>query len=96
MKRTYAYRGFSIVVETDAAIESSRKTTVGSTDGYFAIVQIATLEGEPITSPVRLTAFGERPFATEADTLMAGHSAGQRIIEDVLNADRDGQSDARK
>lgn len=89
MKRTYTYRGFSVVVQADPAFGAPRTATLTSPEGFYAVVYIATAQGAPIIAPVRLTRYGEQPFATEADALMAGHSAGQRLIEDVVQSEHD-------
>jgi hypothetical protein len=48
-------------------------------------VHIRTVGGtRPMVAPIRLTADDMRPFPTEAEALMAGFSAGQRVVDDTL------------
>ncbi|SAL76538.1 hypothetical protein [Caballeronia telluris] len=89
MKRSYAYKAFTVVVETDPVVPASRNAKLQAPEGFFAVVQITSGQGAPITSPVRLSGVGERPFASEAEALMSGHTAGQRLIEDLAEGERD-------
>jgi hypothetical protein len=51
------------------------------------VVRISTRTAAvPIFTPLRLTAERSNPFATEAEALMAGYSAGQRVIDDAATA----------
>ncbi|VXC84386.1 conserved hypothetical protein [Burkholderia sp. 8Y] len=84
-KRSYPYRKFTIVVETDCVVPRSGTANLSSPDGFVALVHITTAEGAPLTAPLRLSAVGEHPFASEADALMSGHSAGQQLIEDLAD-----------
>ncbi|MEZ2354771.1 hypothetical protein [Caballeronia sp. RCC_10] len=93
MKRSYAYKAFAIVVETDPVVLPSDNAKLRAPDGFFAVVQITTEQGSPITSPVRLSGLGERPFATEAEALMSGHTAGQRLIDDLAEDEQNPGSD---
>jgi hypothetical protein len=94
MKRNYIFNAFTVVVETDPVAPPSAAARLRAPEGFFAIVQITTEQGTPITSPVRLSGAGERPFATEAEALMSGHTAGQRLIEDLARGEQDASSDS--
>jgi hypothetical protein len=41
-----------------------------------------------IFSPLRFGEAGGRPFKTEAEALMGGHSAAQRIVDDLFDRER--------
>jgi hypothetical protein len=87
MKRDYKYKAFTIVVEIDPVVLPSGNAKLRAPDGYFAVVQIRTEQGSPVTSPVRLAGLSERPFPTEAEALMSGHTAGQRLIDDLADGE---------
>jgi hypothetical protein len=56
--------------------------------GFVAVVQIRTLGAvgatRPVVPPIRLAATSLQPFATQGEALMAGYSAGQRVVDDTL------------
>ncbi|WP_322015786.1 hypothetical protein [Paraburkholderia sp. J12] len=87
--RSYEYNGFmfEISVETDTKIQADRRTPLRH--GFVAIVRIFK-EGNAIAifSPLRFGEAGGRPFATEADALMGGHSAARKIVDDLFSRDR--------
>jgi hypothetical protein len=39
-----------------------------------------------VFSPLRFGESQGKPFLSEADALMAGYSAGQRIVDDLFNS----------
>jgi hypothetical protein len=85
MNRIYTYRGFEIAVELERVWETTGNVSLLPPRGYIAVVHIRrTGATRPTVTPIRLTADNQRPFATEADALMAGCSAGQRVIDDTL------------
>lgn len=88
MNRIYAYKkGFEVEVDLEAVWETSGNITLQplSRIGFIAVVQIRRSGAtRPMLAPIRLMADNQRPFATEADALMAGFSAGQRVIDDTL------------
>lgn len=90
MNRTYAYKGFEVVVDLEAQWESSGNVTLLPAKGFFAVVSVRKA-GTLRTSiaPIRLGAENQRPFATESDALMAGFSAGQRVVDDTLTLERE-------
>ncbi len=85
MKRIYTYKGFEVVVELEPVWESVGSVTLLPPRGFIAIVHIGLVgANRPMVAPIRLMADSQRPFATEAEALMAGYSAGQRIVDDTL------------
>ncbi|MFP3709113.1 hypothetical protein SB783_34405 [Paraburkholderia sp. SIMBA_009] len=56
-----------------------------SPKGFLTVVHIVMVGmTRPMVAPIRLSAEGQCPFASEAEALMAGFSAGQRFIDDTL------------
>jgi len=87
MRRVYSYKGFEIDVEPEPVWKPSGGVSLTGPDGYLAVVRISTqTAGVPIFQPLRLTAERSTPFSTEAEALMAGYSAGQRMIDDTATA----------
>ncbi|KAA0997953.1 hypothetical protein FVF58_46745 [Paraburkholderia panacisoli] len=86
MKRIYAYKGFEVTVELEPVWETAGSVTLLPPRGFIAVVHIRTLGvTRPTVAPIRLTADNQRPFSTEAAALMAGYSAGQRVVDDTLS-----------
>ena len=84
MKRIYEYKGFQIDVEPEPVWRPGDGIVLANLTGYLAVVRISTrTAGVPIFIPLRLTAERSNPFPTEAEALMAGYSAGQRVIDDT-------------
>lgn len=85
MKREYRYKGFEITVELESVWETSGNVTLLPPRGFIAVVNIK-MAGmvRPMVAPIRLTADNQQPFAKEVDALMAGFSAGQRVVDDTL------------
>ncbi|AXF07284.1 hypothetical protein CUJ91_04635 [Paraburkholderia graminis] len=87
MKRLYQYKGFQIDVETEPVWKPNDGASLTGPDGYLAVVRISTqTAGVPLFAPLRLTAERSNPFPTEAEALMAGYSAGQRVIDNTATA----------
>ena len=85
MKRIYKYKGYEVSVELEPVWSTISGVTLLSPRGYVAVVHIRTAGAvRPTFAPIRLTADSKNPFATEADALMAGYSAGQRVVDDTL------------
>ncbi|MBB5501277.1 hypothetical protein [Paraburkholderia sp. MM5384-R2] len=85
MKRIYTYRGFEIAVELEPVWKASGNVTLLPPRGFITVVQIKMIgASRPTVAPIRLIADNHRPFATEAETLMAGFSARQRVVDDTL------------
>ena len=85
MNRIYTYKGFEVAVDLEAVWETSGNVTLMPPRGFIAVVQIKKAgASRAMVAPIRLMADNQRPFATEADALMAGYSAGQRVIDDTL------------
>lgn len=90
MKRIYGYKGFEVTVELEALWQgTARKTWLMPPEGFVAVVSICIVgAARPVFAPIRLTRDSHRPFATESDALMAGYSAGQRVVDDMLTTPR--------
>ncbi|MCP3712991.1 hypothetical protein M3I54_39920 [Paraburkholderia sp. CNPSo 3274] len=85
MKRIYNYRGFAVTVEAEPVWESSGNVTLLAPGGFVAVVHIGRGGAtRPTVAPIRLMSDTQEPFVTEADALMTGFSAGQRVIDDTL------------
>ncbi len=85
MTRTYEYHGYTLVVAVDSSFPRQLVSDNALRPGYIATVRIFRAErAVAIFSPLRVGEVHGRPFATEADALMGGHSAAQRIIDDLL------------
>lgn len=85
MKRAYKYKGFVIAVDLEPVWEASGNVTLLPPRGFIAIVNIMMAGMDrPMVAPLRLAADKQQPFAKEADALMAGFSAGQRVVDDML------------
>ncbi|WP_341316347.1 hypothetical protein WN982_33735 [Paraburkholderia sp. IMGN_8] len=88
MKRIYGYKGFEVTVELEPVWETAGSVTLLPPRGFIAVVQIRTVGAvgatRPVVAPLRLAAPSEQPFATQAEALMAGYSAGQRVVDDAL------------
>ncbi|MEM5332089.1 hypothetical protein VSR34_37005 [Paraburkholderia sp. JHI2823] len=85
MKREYKYKGFEIAVDLEPVWESSGNVTLLPPRGFIAIVNIKTAGMvRPMVAPIRLAADNQQPFARETDALMAGFSAGQRVVDEML------------
>jgi hypothetical protein len=83
MKRIYKYKGFEVSVVLEPVWKAAGGVTLLPPLGYIAIVHIR-LAGVPMAGPIRLTGDAQRPFPREPDALMAGFSAGQRVVDDML------------
>jgi hypothetical protein len=87
MKRKYVYRGFEVTVKLDPIWTAIEGVSLSSLRGFVAIVDIRKLNStHPIVAPIRLTESSQRPFAMQGDALMAGCSAGQRLVDDAFFA----------
>ena len=72
-------------MELEPVWERSGNVTLLPVRGFIAVVNIKMAGmARPMVAPVRLTADNQQPFAKEADALMAGFSAGQRVVDDTL------------
>ncbi|MBN3751588.1 hypothetical protein G3N95_01445 [Paraburkholderia sp. Tr-20389] len=85
MQRTYPYNRFEVTVSLEPIWVPSRSAVLSPPTGFVAIVSIG-VKGAPaaLLSPIRLMNDHQKPFGTEAAALMAGFSAGQRVIDDTL------------
>ncbi|MEX3929688.1 hypothetical protein AB4Y36_37755 [Paraburkholderia sp. BR10936] len=85
MERTYKYKGFAVTVILEPVWEASGNVTLLPAHGYVPIVHIKAAGAiRPFVPPIRLAGDGKQPFPTQAEALMAGFSAGQRLIDDTL------------
>ncbi|MFL9934548.1 hypothetical protein P0D88_36615 [Paraburkholderia sp. RL18-103-BIB-C] len=86
MKKLYAYEGFEVSVRLLPGNKASRGTILAAAQGFIAVVQIRVVGAtRPMTAPIRLTANDWHPFATEAEALMAGFSAGKPLVDDTFS-----------
>jgi hypothetical protein len=86
MRKLYAYESFEVSVELEPVGKASRGTILSAPQGFIAVVQIRVAGAtRPMVAPIRLSADDRHPFATEAEALMAGYSAGQRIVDDTFS-----------
>ena len=84
MKRVYQYKGFQIDVELEPVFTPGTGVKLNAPKGFLVVVQVKTATtGVPLFAPLRLTGDRANPFPTEAEALMAGFSAGQRMIDDT-------------
>jgi hypothetical protein len=85
MKRNYIYKGFEVTVVLEPICDAAKGVTLLPPRGFVAAVHIISLAGAAcaMDTPIRLTADSQHPFATEAEALMAGYSAGQRVVDDA-------------
>jgi hypothetical protein len=84
MRRAYNYRGFEATIEVESVPAVIVAGSVVASGGL--VVKIAVrhrLSGREFP-PAQLSDEGELTFATEAEALMAGFSAAQRLIDDEL------------
>jgi hypothetical protein len=83
MFRRYEYKGFvvSIAVETNCREQLRRPYA----QTFLATVQVVNkIEAIPLTAPLHLAGRTGEDFRTEADALMGGYAAGQRLIDEIL------------
>lgn len=84
MRHSYEYKGFQITVELEAVPEFKDRVVLATSGCFLAIVQVKTANaGIPLFAPVRLADDRSSYFATEAEALMAGYTAGQRLVDDT-------------
>jgi hypothetical protein len=86
MKRAYEYAGLKIVVETESVFEQLRRGVLASVLGHIALVHVASASLQQISGIAKLPAPGAKLFASEGEALMAGHGAGQRLIDAMLKS----------
>lgn len=87
MTRTYEYHGFTleVIVESDLGWRQNACTAMRT--GYVATVRIFhSGAAVAVFSPLRFGEAGGRPFTTEVDALMGGHSAARRIVDDLFSS----------
>ncbi|MFM0389190.1 hypothetical protein [Paraburkholderia dipogonis] len=86
MTRTYEYHGFTIVVDVESDFSWQRSANPDRRAGFVSTVRILRAgTAVALFSPLRFGDAGGRPFATEADALMGGYSAAQRIVDDLFS-----------
>jgi hypothetical protein len=84
MQRTYQYRGFVATVEVELLPAVIVADSVAASGGFLVKVGVYHPPSGRELPPALLPNVGERPFATEAEALMAGFSFAQRLIENAL------------
>ncbi|MFL9921466.1 hypothetical protein PQR75_40125 [Paraburkholderia fungorum] len=86
MHRTYGYRDFTIEVEVESVGGIPRASGLSVPVGYVALVHIFQGTGPATMQPLRFGRDNGCPFATEAETLMRGYGAAQRIVDGMITA----------
>jgi hypothetical protein len=77
MKKLYAYESFAVSAKLLPEGKASRGTILSAPQGFIAAVQVRMAGAiRTMIAPIRPTANDRHPFATEAEALMAGYSAG--------------------
>ncbi len=85
MNRNYEYRGYEISVSIETDFTLKPRSSHEGRITFVSIVRIAhTPSSIPVLSPLRLGDNDRTGFASEADALMAGCTAGKRIIDDLF------------
>ena len=89
MQRNYPYRGYVISVSIENYGTSSSAGTGMSGSGCDAVVQIF-LDGSdlPCCGPIHVTGNNGCRFGMQADALLAGSTAGQRAVDELLQSHR--------
>ncbi|QYD70097.1 hypothetical protein KZJ38_07230 [Paraburkholderia edwinii] len=88
MRREYDYRQFIIEVDVEAQSRLPADERMASLPGFVAIVQVLS-KGScvPLMAPMKLGDVTGSAFPTQADALMSGCAAGQRLVDDLLAGD---------
>ncbi|NPT48006.1 hypothetical protein GNZ12_43330 [Paraburkholderia sp. 1N] len=86
MTQTFEYQGFTIVVDVEADFGWERIASLTQGTGFVSTVRILRAgTALALFSPLRFGDDGGRPFATEADALIGGYSAAQKIVDDLFS-----------
>jgi hypothetical protein len=83
MQRTYHYRGFVATVGVELLPTVLVADSVVASGGFLVKVGVRHPPSGRELPPALMLNVGERPFATEAEALMAGFSFAQRLIENA-------------
>lgn len=87
MNRTYEYHGFTFEVDVESAFTWRANARPRRRGGFVATVKIFQAgTAVAIFSPLRFGDTRSRPFDTEADALMGGYSAAEKIIDDLFSS----------
>lgn len=87
MSRTYHYHGFDIEVAVETDLSWKARPSATTSMGFVAVVRICKAGASvAVFSPLRFGESRGKPFFSEADALMSGFSAGQRIIDDLFTS----------
>lgn len=84
MHRTYLYKGCVIRVTVEPHAESAPRGVLIRGAGFTSLVEVFDGSMTGTIPPFRVTDAGDKMFGTEADALMQGFSAGQRMVDDSL------------
>ncbi|WOD17052.1 hypothetical protein [Paraburkholderia kirstenboschensis] len=84
MQCTYQYRGFVATVEVELLPTVIVADPVVASGGFLVKAGVRHPPSGRQLPPALLPDSGERPFATEAEALMAGFSFAQRLIENAV------------
>lgn len=86
MTQTFEYQGFTLVVNVEADYGWERNASPTRRAGFVSTVRILRAgTAVALFSPLRFGDAGGRPFATEADALMGGYGAAQKIVDDLFS-----------
>ncbi|WP_172166673.1 hypothetical protein [Paraburkholderia elongata] len=83
--RTYGYEDFSIELDAETTDGICGGKVLSMPVGYV-VVRISSGASPATIQPLRFVRNNGRPFATEAEPLMRGYGAAQRIIDDMIAA----------
>ncbi|REG48545.1 hypothetical protein B0G80_4785 [Paraburkholderia sp. BL6669N2] len=84
MRRAYHYRGFEATIEVESVPAVIVAGSVVASGGLVVKVTVRHPPSGREFPPAQLLDEGEPTFATEAEALMAGFGAAQRLIDDAL------------
>ncbi|GAB7522702.1 hypothetical protein [Paraburkholderia sp. 2C] len=83
MFRRYEYKGFVVSIAVETTCREQLRTPY--TQRFLATVQVANRSAAiPLTAPLHLAGRTGEDFRSEADALMGGYAAGQRLIDEIL------------
>jgi hypothetical protein len=86
MHRAYGYRDFPIEVEVESLGGIPRARGLSVPVRYVAVVHIVQGTGPATIQPLRFGRDNGCLFANEAETLMRGYGAAQRIVDGMITA----------
>jgi hypothetical protein len=84
MHRNYLYKSCLIRVTVEPQVESAPWGVLTRGAGFTSLVEVFDGSMTGRISPLRITDADGGWFGTEADALLHGFTAGQRIVDDPL------------